>query len=217
MESLINKKVEPFTVQAFHNGELKDVSDTDLQGHWSVIFFYPADFTFVCPTELEDLSDHYDQFRKLNCEIYSVSTDSAYVHKAWADASKSIAKIRYPMLSDSATWLSRFFGVYIEETGQALRGTFIINPQGEIEMNFYHESDCLPAYSERLIAPDGSIGHEITPEDDEQRGVTRHIHSRVLLNYHTARAVLEWLEDRVAALEEEGPPDMYDTDSGIEQ
>ena len=92
-----------------------------------------------------------------------------------------------------------------------------INPQGEIEMNFYHESDCLPTYSERLIAPDGSIGHEITPEDDEQRGVTRHIHSRVLLNYHTARAVLEWLEDRVAALEEEGPPDMYDTDSGIEQ
>ena len=139
MESLINKKVEPFTVQAFHNGELKDVSDTDLQGHWSVIFFYPADFTFVCPTELEDLSDHYDQFRKLNCEIYSVSTDSAYVHKAWADASKSIAKIRYPMLSDSATWLSRFFGVYIEETGQALRGTFIINPQGEIKAYEVHD------------------------------------------------------------------------------
>ncbi|WP_297828760.1 hypothetical protein [uncultured Desulfovibrio sp.] len=92
-----------------------------------------------------------------------------------------------------------------------------INPQGEIEMNFYHESDCLPAYSERLITPDGSIGHEITPEDNEQRDVTRHIHSRVLLNYHTARAILEWLEDRVAALEEEGPPDMYDTDSGIEQ
>ena len=111
---------------------MKDVSDTDLQGHWSVIFFYPADFTFVCPTELEDLSDHYDQFRKLNCEIYSVSTDSAYVHKAWADASKSIAKIRYPMLSDSATWLSRFFGVYIEETGQALRGTSSSTP-GEIK------------------------------------------------------------------------------------
>ena len=139
MESLINKKVEPFTVQAFHNGELKDISEADLQGHWSVIFFYPADFTFVCPTELEDLSDHYDQFRKLNCEIYSVSTDSAYVHKAWADASKSIAKIRYPMLSDSATWLSRFFGVYIEETGQALRGTFIINPQGEIKAYEVHD------------------------------------------------------------------------------
>lgn len=92
-----------------------------------------------------------------------------------------------------------------------------INPQGEIEMNFYHESDALPLYSERLVAPDGSIGHEITPEDDERREVTRHIHSRVLLNYHTARAVLEWLEDRVAALEEEGEPGIYDADSGIEQ
>ncbi len=92
-----------------------------------------------------------------------------------------------------------------------------INPQGEIEMNFYHESDALPPYSERLVAPDGSIGHEITPEDDRQREVTRHIHSRVLLNYHTARAVLEWLEDRVAALEEEGDPGLYEADSGIEQ
>lgn len=139
MENLINKKVEPFTVQAFHNGELKDVSESDLLGHWSVIFFYPADFTFVCPTELEDLSDHYEQFRKLNCELYSVSTDSAYVHKAWADASPNIDKIRYPMLSDSAAWLSRFFGVYIEATGQALRGTFIINPQGEVKAYEVHD------------------------------------------------------------------------------
>lgn len=92
-----------------------------------------------------------------------------------------------------------------------------INPQGEIEMNFYHESDALPLYSERLVAPDGSIGHEITPDDDDRREVTRHIHSRVLLNYHTARAVLEWLEDKVAALEEEGGPGIYDADSGIEQ
>ena len=92
-----------------------------------------------------------------------------------------------------------------------------INPQGEIEMNFYHESDALPPYSEQLIAPDGSIGHEILPGDGEERDVNRYIHSRVLLNYHTARAVLEWLEDRVAALEEEGPPDMFDRDPGIAQ
>lgn len=139
MENLINKHVEPFTVQAYHNGELKDVSDKDLQGHWSILFFYPADFTFVCPTELEDLSEHYEQFKKLGCEIYSVSTDSAYVHKAWADASEGIRNIRYPMLSDSATRLSRSFGVYIEATGHALRGSFVINPEGVIKAYEVHD------------------------------------------------------------------------------
>ena len=103
MGNLINKTVEPFSVQAFHAGALKTVSEADLKGHWSVFFFYPADFTFVCPTELEDLAENYEQFQKLNCEIYSVSTDSAFVHKAWADASPSIGKIRYPMPRRSAS------------------------------------------------------------------------------------------------------------------
>lgn len=92
-----------------------------------------------------------------------------------------------------------------------------INSQGEIEMNFYHESDALPACSEQIIAPDGSLGHEIIPGNDDVRDITRHIHSRVLLNYHTARAVLEWLEDRVNALEEEGGGEMYSPDAGLEQ
>ncbi|MBO4301280.1 MAG: hypothetical protein J5861_06725 [Desulfovibrio sp.] len=92
-----------------------------------------------------------------------------------------------------------------------------INPQGEIEMNFYHESDDLPPYSEQIIAPDGSIGHEIMPEEQEVRVVNRFIHSRVLLNYHTARAMLEWLEEQVAILEEEGPTNMYETPMDIEQ
>ncbi|WP_291440680.1 alkyl hydroperoxide reductase subunit C [Desulfovibrio sp.] len=139
MANLINSKVEPFNVQAYHLGELKNVCDTDLQGHWSIFFFYPADFTFVCPTELEDLSDTYEDFKKLNCEIYSVSTDSAFVHKAWADASPSIAKIRYPMLSDSAGTLSRAFHVLIEEAGQALRGSFIVNPEGIIKAYEVHD------------------------------------------------------------------------------
>lgn len=93
-----------------------------------------------------------------------------------------------------------------------------INPQGEIEMNFYHESDAMPVYAERLVAPDGSIGHEVLPEE-ERRDVTRHIHTRVLLNYHTARAVLEWLEDRLSALEEEeaAAGGMYETDSDVAQ
>ncbi|SFW75798.1 peroxiredoxin [Desulfovibrio desulfuricans] len=139
MANLINSKVEPFNVQAYHLGELKNVCDTDLLGHWSIFFFYPADFTFVCPTELEDLSDTYEDFKKLNCEIYSVSTDSAFVHKAWADASPSIAKIRYPMLSDSAGTLSRAFHVLIEEAGQALRGSFIVNPEGIIKAYEVHD------------------------------------------------------------------------------
>lgn len=114
MENLINKKVAPFSVQAYQAGELKTVTDAELLGHWSVVFFYPADFTFVCPTELEDLAENYEAFKKLNCEVYSVSTDSAFVHKAWADASPNIAKIRYPMLADCAGELSRAFGVMIE-------------------------------------------------------------------------------------------------------
>lgn len=92
-----------------------------------------------------------------------------------------------------------------------------INSQGEIEMNFYHESDALPACSEQILAPDGSLGHEIVPGNDDVRDITRHIHTRVLLNYHTARAVLEWLEDRVNALEEEGGGEMYSPDPGLEQ
>ncbi|WP_297671538.1 hypothetical protein [uncultured Desulfovibrio sp.] len=116
------------------------------------------------------------------------------------------AKIRYQYQMDAAARLQTAHGVWGG-----------INPQGEIEMNFYHESDSLPAYSEQLVAPDGSIGHEITPEDQDVREVTRCIHSRVLLNYHTARAVLDWLEDRVATLEEEGAPGMYETDMDIEQ
>lgn len=133
MESLINKKIEPFKVQAYQTGAFKEISEKDLQGHWSVVFFYPADFTFVCPTELGDLADNYAEFQKINCEIYSVSTDSHFVHKAWADASETIRAISYPMLADSTGALSKAFGVYIDEAGQALRGTFIINPQGEIK------------------------------------------------------------------------------------
>ncbi len=137
--SLINKKLEDFTVQAYHDGEFKEVSLSDVQGKWSIFFFYPADFTFVCPTELADLQDNYDALKEINCEVYSVSTDSHYVHKAWADATDTIGKIKYPMLADSAHVLSRQFGVLIEEAGQALRGTFIVNPEGEIKAYEIHD------------------------------------------------------------------------------
>ena len=130
--SLINKQVNDFNVQAFVNGEFKSVSKQDILGKWSVFFFYPADFTFVCPTELEDLANKYFEFVKAGCEVYSVSTDSHFVHKAWHDASDRIKKIRYPMLADPTHALSKDFEVLIESDGMAERGTFIVNPEGNI-------------------------------------------------------------------------------------
>lgn len=137
--SLINKQVSDFTVQAYQNGEFKEVSLASTKGQWSVFFFYPADFTFVCPTELGDLADNYAKFREIGCEVYSVSTDTHFVHKAWADASETIAKIQYPMLADPTGKLARDFEVMIEEEGLALRGTFIVNPEGQIKAYEVHD------------------------------------------------------------------------------
>lgn len=134
METIINSQIPEFSVQAFQNGNFKTVSNNDLKGKWAIFFFYPADFTFVCPTELVDMADKYKQFQSMNVEIYSVSTDSHFVHKAWHDASDSIRKIQYPMLADPTGALSRAFGVYIEEAGMAYRGTFLVNPEGMIKL-----------------------------------------------------------------------------------
>ncbi len=137
--SLIGTKLPDFKVNAYHNGEFTEVTKDSVLGKWSVFFFYPADFTFVCPTELADLADSYEEFQKLGAEIYSVSTDSHFVHKAWADASETIRKIKFPMLADPAGVLSRFFDVMVEPDGQALRGTFVINPDGEIKLYEVHD------------------------------------------------------------------------------
>ncbi len=133
MENLIGKEIINFQVEAYHNGQFKTIRSEDTRGRWSVFFFYPADFTFVCPTELEDLAEAYGQFQAIGCEIYSVSTDTHFVHKAWADVSKAIQKVRYPMLADPGRVLVEGFGVMVEASGQALRGTFIVNPEGEIK------------------------------------------------------------------------------------
>ncbi len=130
--SLINKEINDFKVQAYVNNSFQEVSKEDLMGKWSIFFFYPADFTFVCPTELEDLADKYEAFQAAGCEVYSVSTDTHFVHKAWQDASERIQKIKFPMLADPTHVLSRDFEVLIEEDGLAERGTFIINPEGKI-------------------------------------------------------------------------------------
>ncbi|HKT62478.1 MAG TPA: redoxin domain-containing protein, partial [Burkholderia sp.] len=119
---IINTQIKPFKATAYHNGDFVPVSEENFKGKWSVVVFYPADFTFVCPTELGDLADRYAEFQKLGVEIYGVSTDTHFTHKAWHDTSDTIGKIKYPMIGDPTLTLSRNFDVLIEEEGMALRG-----------------------------------------------------------------------------------------------
>ena len=130
--SLNGKKISEFKLQAYQNEDFIEVTDKDLLGKWSVLFFYPADFTFVCPTELEDLENKYADFKKIGCEIYSVSCDTHFVHKAWHESSDRIGKVEYPMIGDPTGKLAKDLDVYIEDAGQAERGTFVINPDGEV-------------------------------------------------------------------------------------
>lgn len=139
MASIINTQIKPFNATAFHNGEFIPVTDEDVKGKWSVFFFYPADFTFVCPTELGDLADHYAKLQELGVEVYSVSTDTHFTHKAWHDTSDTIKKINYPMIGDPTGTISRNFDVMIEEEGLALRGTFVIDPEGNIKVAEVHD------------------------------------------------------------------------------
>jgi NADH-dependent peroxiredoxin subunit C len=132
--ALINTEIKPFSTTAFHNGGFVDVTDEDLKGRWSVVFFYPADFTFVCPTELGDLADNYAEFQRLGVEIYSVSTDTHFTHKAWHEASDTIGKIRYPMLGDPTGEITRNFEVMRDGQGLADRGTFVIDPDGVVQV-----------------------------------------------------------------------------------
>ena len=138
--SLINTEIKPFKATAYQNGKFIEVSDATLKGHWSVVVFYPADFTFVCPTELEDLADHYAEFKKLGVEVYSVSTDTHFSHKAWHDTSEAIGKVQYVMIGDPTGAITRNFDVMIEEEGLALRGTFLINPEGQIKLCEIHDN-----------------------------------------------------------------------------
>ncbi|HAG90361.1 MAG TPA: peroxiredoxin [Bdellovibrionales bacterium] len=140
MNTIINSKLPEFKVQAFHNNDFKEISSKDLNGKWSIFFFYPADFTFVCPTELGDMADKYSEFQKMGVEVYGVSTDTHFTHKAWHDTSETIKKIKFPMLADPTGHLSRAFGVYIEEAGLAYRGTFLVDPEGQIKIAEMHDN-----------------------------------------------------------------------------
>jgi peroxiredoxin (alkyl hydroperoxide reductase subunit C) len=137
--SNVNTAIKAFRAKAFHQGKFIDVSDATVKGKWSIFFFYPADFTFVCPTELGDVADHYAQLQALGVEVYAVSTDTHFTHKAWADASDTIRKVTYPMIGDPTGTLTRNFGVMQEDEGLALRGTFVVNPEGIIKVAEIHD------------------------------------------------------------------------------
>jgi len=132
--SVISTPIKPFTAEAFKEGKFVTVTDADVKGKWAVFFFYPADFTFVCPTELEDLADIYPQLQKMGVEVYSVSTDTHFSHKAWHDTSPAIGKINYYMLGDQNHTLSKNFDVLREGVGLADRGTFVVDPEGVIQL-----------------------------------------------------------------------------------
>ena len=174
--SLINKEVSDFNVQAFQGKAFKSVTKKDILGKWSVFFFYPADFTFICPTELEDLADKYAEFKKAGCEVYAVSCDSHFVHKAWHDASKRIQKIEYPMLADPTHALSKDFEVYIEADGMSERGTFIVNPEGKI-VAYEVEGECGQRRQERGGASSQAARMSVRASA-RRRGVPRQVEAR---------------------------------------
>lgn len=129
----IGKTVPDFEAEIYQGEAFQKIKLSDFRGRWLVLFFYPADFTFICPTELEDLADNYDTFKQLDTEVVSISTDTVFVHKAWHDHSEAVRKVTYPMLADPTGNLSRIFGTYIEDEGISLRGTFIIDPDGALQ------------------------------------------------------------------------------------
>jgi len=136
----IGDTVEDFEVDAFHGNDVKKIKFSDYKGKWIVLLFYPADFTFVCPTELEEAAKMHEDFKKEGAEIMSVSTDTAWVHKAWHDTSDAIKKIKYPMIADPTGTLCRYFGTYISDEGLSLRGTFIIDPDGVLKAKDIHDN-----------------------------------------------------------------------------
>lgn len=145
----VGQSIPDFEVDAYQNGEIKKLKLSDYKGKWLALIFYPADFTFICPTELEEAASLYPEFQKAGAEVLSISTDTAYVHKAWHDQSPSISKIKFPMVADPAARLSRTFGTYMEEAGLSLRGSFLIDPDGVLKAAEYHDNSI------------GRSGHEL--------------------------------------------------------
>ena len=138
--SIINTTVQPFKVQAFKNGKFIEVTEQSLKGKWSALVFMPAAFTFNCPTEVEDAADNYAEFQKLGTEVYIVTTDSHFAHKVWHETSPAVGKAKFPLIGDPTHALTNMFGVHIPEDGMALRGTFLIDPNGVIKTAEVHDN-----------------------------------------------------------------------------
>ncbi len=148
--SIINTTVQPFKVQAFQSGKFIEVTDTDLKGKWSVLVFMPAAFTFNCPTEVEDAADNYAEFQKLGANIFIVTTDSHFAHKVWHETSPAVGKAKFPLIGDPTHVLTRMFDVHIEEDGMALRGTFVVNPEGVVKTAEIHDNSIARDMKETL-------------------------------------------------------------------
>jgi peroxiredoxin (alkyl hydroperoxide reductase subunit C) len=158
----IGEKIKDFCLDAYHNNDFRKIKLSDYKGKWLVLLFYPADFTFVCPTELEEAANLYPEFKKLNAEILSISTDTKYAHLAWHESSKAIKKITFPMVADPTGNLSREFGTYIEDAGESLRGTFIISPDGILKCMDVHDNSI------------GRNSHEILRKVEAAKYVSEH-------------------------------------------
>jgi peroxiredoxin (alkyl hydroperoxide reductase subunit C) len=148
--SLINTQVQPFKAQAFHNGKFIEISEETLKRQWSVLVFMPAAFTFNCPTEVEDAADNYAAFQKMEAEVYIVTTDTHFAHKVWHETSPAVGKARFPLVGDPTHQLTRAFDVHIDEEGLALRGTFIVNPDGVIKTAEVHDNSIARDMKETL-------------------------------------------------------------------
>ena len=136
----INQLAPIFTAEAYQENQIKKISLENYRGKWIVLFFYPADFTFICPTELKEMAEKYEEFQKLGAEVISISTDTVFTHKAWHDSSEAIKQIKFPMLADPTGSISKAYGTYIYEEGLALRGSFIIDPDGILKTIEIHDN-----------------------------------------------------------------------------
>ncbi len=180
MQPVIGQPIADFEVDVYHQEAFRKAHLADFKGKWVVFFFYPADFTFICPTELEEMAAHYKEFQKLNAEVLSVSADTKFTHKAWHDHSPAIKKIAFPMVADPAGDLAKNFGVYIEEgedRGLALRGSFIVDPDGVLQAYEVHANNVGRSASELLRKLEAAVfvrehGGEVCPANWKPGGKT---------------------------------------------
>lgn len=148
--SLINKPVPEFKTQAYRNGKFVEVSNESILGKWSIFIFMPAAFTFNCPTEIEDAAENYTKFQAAGAEIYIVTTDTHFSHKVWHETSEAVGKAKFPLVGDPTHTLTRGFGVHIDEEGLALRGTFVVNPEGIVKTAEIHSNEIARDVEETL-------------------------------------------------------------------